>query len=99
MCFEVIFPIILVGFSVFGLYAVIVFAGETWFGNDNISVCLIVNTEDSLLRLDDSLKEARKKPIARNGGITVLVHEKYADGLVLRKLERQKIRYYVLNMK
>ena len=99
MCFEVIFPIVVVGFSVFGLYAVITFVGETWFGSDNISVCLTVETEDALLRLDDCLKEARKKPMAHSGGITVLVYEKYADGTVLRKLERQKIRYYVLNIK
>ena len=99
MCFEVIFPIVLIGFSVFGLYAVIAFAGETWFGSDNISVCLIIDTEDMMLHLDDCLKEAKKKPMARSRGVTVLVHEKYAAEEVLGKLERQKIRYYVLSMK
>lgn len=97
MCFEVILPIVLAGFSIFGLYALLVYIGDTWFGSENISVCLEVDTKEVADHLDVYLKEALRKPISRSGGVVVLVRREYASEFLLRRLARRNLRYYIID--
>ena len=98
MCFEVILPVIIASFSVFGVYAFVAFIGETWFGSDNISVCIEVDTHEVADCLDIYLKEARRKPMSHSGGITVLVRREFATEAFLCKLARRRIRHYVIDV-
>ena len=98
MCFEVVFPIIVAFFAVFGLYSLICRIGETWFTSDNITVCIEVDTAEVSTEIDRYLKEAGRIPIAHGGQITVLVRPEYADEALLRKLRRRHIRCFVLDM-
>lgn len=98
MCFEVILPIFVALFAVFGLYCLFALIGETWFGSDNIAVCIEVDTAEVAANLDVYLREARRRPLAHSGGVTVLVRREHATEALVRKLRRRHIRYFIVDM-
>lgn len=97
MCFEVVFQILCAVFVVFGIYALIFLVSETWFGSDNIAVCIEVDTNEVAENMEKYLKEAFRKPCSRSGGVFVVVHRRYASESLLRKLRAKNVKYYVLN--
>jgi hypothetical protein len=97
MCFEVVFQILCAVFAVFGIYSLIFFVSETWFGSDNIAVCIEVDTDEVAENMEKYLKEAFRKPCSRCGGVFVLIHRRYATESLLRKLRTKNVKYYVLN--
>ena len=98
MCFEVILPIVVALFAVFGLFCLFSLIGDTWYGSDNISVCLLVDTVEVADHLDVYLREASRKPLSRGGGITVLIQKRFANEHLLRKIRERSLCYYVLDM-
>lgn len=98
MCFEVVLPIIVALFAVFGVYSLLALIGETWFGSDNIAVSVEVDTSEVASNLEGYLREARRRPLSHSGGVTVLIRREYATQALTRKLRRQHIRYYIIDM-
>ncbi len=98
MCFGVILPIFLALFAVFGLYQVMVLIGETWFGSNNISVCIYVDTAEVLRNFDTYLREAHRKPMARSGGVVVWIASPFATESFLNRLRRENILFVVFDM-
>lgn len=96
MCFEVIFPIIVAFFAVFGAFSLFLLIRETWFVSDNISVNLAVDTGEVAGDIAQYLREARRSPLAKGNGVTVLVYREYAKEPLIRYLKRNHIRYYIV---
>ena len=98
MCFEVILPILIAIFAVFGGGSLFFLIAETWFVSDNISVCLRVDTAEAAQNIGDYLKEARRRPLAGGNGVTVLLHKEYAAPSLVHYLSRKGVRYYIVDM-
>lgn len=97
MCFEVILPILLALFAVFGGGSLFFFIWETWFVSDNISVFVEVDTDEAAKNVAQYLREAGKVPLAKGNGVTVLVRRAYAEDALLRYLKRKKISYHIVD--
>ena len=98
MCFEVILPVFVSLLAVFGLFCLFSLVGETWYGSDNISVCLLVDTVEVVDRFDAYIREVCRKPLARGGGVTVVIQERFANERLLRKIRENGLRYYIVDM-
>ena len=98
MCFEVVLPIIVALFAVFGVYSLLALIGETWFGSDNIAVSVEVDTSEVASNLEGYLREARRRPLSHSGGVTVLIRREHATQALTRMLRRRHIRYYIVDM-
>ena len=97
MCFEVILPIFLAVFAVFGGGSLFFFIWETWFVADNISVSVEVDTDEVAKNIAQYLYEASRVPLAKGSGVTVLVRHAYAEDTLLRYLKRKNITYYIVD--
>ena len=98
MCFEVVLQIVVAIFAVFGLFSAMTFIGETWFEADNVTICFEVDTKEALAEIDGNIRRLRRKPLGRGNQITILVHRSFATEDLLRKLRRQHVRYYLIDM-
>ena len=96
MCFEVILPIMIAIFAVFGGGSLFFLIAETWFVSDNISVCIRIDTTEAAQNIEEYLREAGRRPLAGSNGVTVLVCREYAEPSLVRDLSRRGIRYYIV---
>ena len=97
MYFEVFLKIFVGLFAVFGFYCLIKLVSVTWFGYDNIRVTLEIDSDDTVEKLNEYLKEAEDFCLICGGGsIAVLVNREYSNEKLIRKLERRNIKYYII---
>lgn len=97
MCFEVILPIIIAIFAVFGGGSLLFFIWETWFVSDNISIFVEVDTDEVAKHIALYLHEAGRLPAAKGNGVAVLLRREYAEESLVRYLKRRKVRYYIVD--
>ena len=96
MCFEVILPIMIAIFAVFGGGSLFFLIAETWFVSDNISVCVRIDTAEVAQNIAEYLREAGRRPLAGGNGVTVLVCREFAEPSLMHYLSRRGIRYYIV---
>ena len=97
MYFEVFFQILLALFALFGFFSLVKLIGAMWFGYDNIRVALEIDSKDSAENIEEYIAEARELCLMRGGRqIAVIVRREYFDDTLIKKLEKGRIKYYVI---
>ena len=97
MCFEVFLKIFVALFAVFGFYCFVKLISLTCFGYDNVRVTIDVDSVDTVENINDYLKEAENFCLVCGGGkVAVLIRREFSDEKLIRKLDRRKIKYYII---
>lgn len=97
MYFEVFFEILVALFALFGFFCLIKLIGVIWFGYDNVRVALEVDSRDSAENIDEYIAEAKELCLVRGGRqIAVIVGREYFDEALSKRLEKGRVKYYVV---
>lgn len=97
MCFEVFLKIFVAVFSLFGAFCLIRLAIVTWFGYDNVRAAIEVDSAQTAENIDEYIKEAESICLLRGGGrIAVIIRRELYDEKLVKRLERRKIKIYVV---
>ena len=97
MCFEVFLKIFVAVFSLFGAFCLIRLAIVTWFGYDNVRAAIEVDSAQTAENIDEYIKEAESICLLRGGGrIAVIIRREFYDEKLVKRLERRKIKIYVV---
>ena len=97
MYFEVFFEILVALFALFGFFSLVKLIGAVWFGYDNIRVALEVDSKDSVENIEEYIAEAKELCLMRGGRqIAVIIRREYFDELLIKKLEKSRVKYYVV---
>ncbi len=94
MYFEVFLEILIAAFAVFGLFSLVVLAGERLFGSDELILAIEVNEAYVAKELESYVKEARGSCFLRGRSeIVVILKKEFATDEMLLWLKQKKIRY------
>lgn len=97
MCFEVFLKIFVAVFSLFGAFCLIRLAFVTWFGFDNVRVAIEVDSTETAENISEYIREAEALCLLRGGGrIAVIVKREFCNDKLVKRLERRKIKIYVV---
>jgi hypothetical protein len=97
MYFEVFLEIFVAFFAFFGLLCLVKLIGVVWFGYDNVRVTIEIDSYDSAKNIEEYIKEAQTSGFFWGGNeIAVLVRSKYYDEELAQRLERKRVKYFVI---
>lgn len=97
MYFEVFLKILVAFFALFGFFSLVKLIWCVWFGYDNVRVTVEIDSRDTVENIDEYLSEARTLCRIRGGSdLAVMIRKEFYDEKLVKKLEKRKLRYYVI---